>query len=277
MPLRIGFKILVFKKKKNVLREIANFPDEDNYCCLIFDPIIITPYPSNNRIVVPGRYTRSNFQAYRNQTYTAYMNVYRNKRSCMYSNRKLIIWINSRGTSNGPNKINIDEINIVYNFTGSPLLEKSRVEMSELRPVSFKSVDDFTAHYDLKSQIGEGTFSNVWLCVCRDDGQEYAAKILKKTYGSIMTVDDWHSIAEVNVAKSIMMAHPFLLMMEKCYHEQLGPGRVIMVSELMKRSLCDVIEAGECPLPDNRVVTYMYQLLEGNDDDTDKYLSLGTE
>lgn len=137
--------------------------------------------------------------------------------------------------------------------------------MSELRPVNFSSVDDFTTEYDVKNQIGEGMFSNVLLCVQRENGQEYAAKILKKSYGSIMRANDWNSIAEVKVAESILR-HPFLLMMERCYHERLGTGRVIMVSELMKRSLSDVIEAGECPLPENHVKSYMYQLLEGNND-----------
>lgn len=146
------------------------------------------------------------------------------------------------------------------------LFKHFHFKMSELRSVDIKSVDDFATDYDVKHKIGEGMFSNVWLCVQRDNGQEYAAKILKNNYGSTMNADDWNSIIELNVAKTVLK-HPFLLMLERCYHERSGPGRVIMVSELMKRSLYDVIEAGECPLPANRIKSYTYQLLEGNEID----------
>lgn len=136
--------------------------------------------------------------------------------------------------------------------------------MSELRPANISSVDDFGTVYDLIRQIGEGMFSDVWLCVRRHNGRKYAAKILKKNYGNFMGADDWNSIAEVNVAKSVLN-HPFLLMAERCYHERLGPGRIILVTELMKKSLYDVIVARESPLPENRIKPYMYQLLQGNE------------
>lgn len=138
--------------------------------------------------------------------------------------------------------------------------------MSESRPVDIRSVDHFATDYDVKHKIGEGMFSTVWLCVQRDNGQEYAAKILKNNFGSTVNADDWDSISELKVAKSVLN-HPFLLILERCYHERSEPGRVIMVSELMKKSLYNVIEAGECPLPGNRIKSYTYQLLEGNEID----------
>ncbi|VVC42303.1 Protein kinase domain,Protein kinase-like domain,Protein kinase, ATP binding site,Serine/threonine- [Cinara cedri] len=133
--------------------------------------------------------------------------------------------------------------------------------MSKLRHFNSRSIDDFAIDFDLKSKIGEGAFSEVWLCIQRDNEKEYAAKILKKNYGKTMDEDAWNDISEVNILKSIL-PHPFLLMMDMCYHET-GLGRVILISELMKKSLYDVIEAGECPLSDFRIKTYIYQMLEG--------------
>lgn len=133
--------------------------------------------------------------------------------------------------------------------------------MSKLRHFNSRIIDDFTTDFDLKSKIGEGTFSEVWLCIQRDNKKEYAAKILKKNFGKTMDEDAWNDISEVNILQSIL-PHPFLLMMDRGYHET-GQGRVILISELMKRSLYDVIEAGECPLSDYRIKTYIYQMLEG--------------
>ncbi|KAE9544145.1 hypothetical protein AGLY_001834 [Aphis glycines] len=121
--------------------------------------------------------------------------------------------------------------------------------------------NNFRTEFDLKKKIGEGTFSDVWLCVQRNSGREYAAKILKKNYGHKVDDDTWNAISEVNVSKSVGK-HPFLLMLESAYHEE-ETGKIILVSELMKKSLYDIIENGECPLSDYRIKTYMYQMLEG--------------
>jgi len=97
--------------------------------------------------------------------------------------------------------------------------------------------------------------------VRRKDGQELAAKILKKNYGKTVNSETWNAISEVNVANSVEK-HPFLLTMQGAFHEE-GTGKVIFVTELMTKSLCDIIEEGHCPLLDHRIKTYMYQMLEG--------------
>lgn len=132
--------------------------------------------------------------------------------------------------------------------------------LSKLPPYSSNS-QSFSVDYDLKNKIGQGTFSEVWLCVQRNSGQEFAAKILKKNYGDTMDKAKWDNISEVNVLHSVGH-HPFLLMMEEAYHER-ETGKIILITELMKKSLYDIIEEGECPLSDYRVKTYMYQMLEG--------------
>lgn len=135
----------------------------------------------------------------------------------------------------------------------------SRVKMvSKLPPNSECSPSGFSAHYDLKAKIGEGTFAEVWWCTRRDTGQEAAAKVLKKNYGKNT---EWSTISEVTVAKSVGK-HPFLLTTESAYFDH-GTGKIILVTELMKKSLYDLITEGTCPLPDNRIKTYMYQMLEG--------------
>lgn len=121
--------------------------------------------------------------------------------------------------------------------------------------------NDFSVDYDLKNKLGEGSFSEVWLCVRRNTGEELAAKILKKKYGRTINTDTWHTISEVLVAKSIEK-HPFLLTMEGAYHE-IESGKVILITELMKKSLYDIIEGSQSPIPDFRIKCYMYQMLEG--------------
>lgn len=141
--------------------------------------------------------------------------------------------------------------------------------MSGSRPENVNSLGDFASDYKIKYQISEGNFSYVWMCVQRDNGHKYAAKILKKSYGNSVNMDDWKNIAEVKVARSFLK-HPFLLMLERVYHECSEPGRVIMVSDMMNRTLYDVIGAGECPLQEKRVKSYTYQLLEGKIDIVEK-------
>jgi len=120
---------------------------------------------------------------------------------------------------------------------------------------------NFSNDFDLKDKLGEGSFSEVWLCVRRSDGAELAAKILKKHYGRAMDTAAWTTISEVTVATSIGK-HPYLLTMEEVYHD-VESGKVILVTELMKKSLYDVIDSGQCVMTDARIKCYMYQMLEG--------------
>jgi len=126
---------------------------------------------------------------------------------------------------------------------------------------SKENSNSFYTEFDLKKIIGEGTFSVVWLCVQRNTGQKYAAKVLKKNYGHTMNADKWNAISEVNVSNSVGK-HPFLLMLKCAYHDEENE-KIILVTELMQKSLYDIIENGECPLPEYRIKTYMYQMLEG--------------
>ncbi|CAI6357632.1 unnamed protein product [Macrosiphum euphorbiae] len=126
---------------------------------------------------------------------------------------------------------------------------------------SRENFNNFYSEFDLKEKIGEGSFSDVWLCVQRNNGREYAAKVLKKDYGHTVDADKWNAISEVNVSNSVGK-HPFLLMLKSAYHDK-EKGQIILVTELMKKSLYDIIENGECPLSEYRIKTYVYQMLEG--------------
>lgn len=121
--------------------------------------------------------------------------------------------------------------------------------------------DNFSVDYDLKDKIGEGAFSDVWSCVQRSNGQLAAAKVLKNDYKNTMTDATWNSISEINVANSLKN-HPFLLTLKKAYYDD-KLGRVTLVTELMKKSLFDIIEEKKCPLPEFQIKSYMYQMLEG--------------
>lgn len=123
------------------------------------------------------------------------------------------------------------------------------------------SPNSFSGEFELKKVIGQGAFSDVYLCVRRDDERKYAAKVLKKDYGQTMDETAWKTVSELNVANS-MTKHPFILSIVMAYHEQQS-GKVILLTELMSRSLYDIITEGQCPLSDIRIRDYMYQMLEG--------------
>lgn len=123
------------------------------------------------------------------------------------------------------------------------------------------SSTNFFDDYELKHSIGQGAFSDVYLCVRRDNEQQYAAKVLKEDYGRTMDETAWKTISELNVANA-MRKHPFILSIGLAFHEQ-QTGKIILLSELMNKSLHEVIAEGQCPLSDVRIKEYMYQMLEG--------------
>lgn len=120
----------------------------------------------------------------------------------------------------------------------------------------------FSVDYEFMNKIGEGTFSDVWLCVHRNTKHEAAAKVLKDTYERNVYEKNWNAISEVNIMTKSIGNHPFLMAMENVYYDY-DSGKVVLVMELMKKSLFDIIEEGMCPLSDFRIKTYMYQMLEG--------------
>lgn len=120
--------------------------------------------------------------------------------------------------------------------------------------------NNFADDYELKDNIGEGTFSEVRLCVQRTTGRQFAAKILKKDYHKTLDTAAWNSFNEVNITSSLEN-HPFLLTMKAAYHEP-NTGKVILVSELMEKSLYEIIE-NKCILTHYQIKTYMFQMLEG--------------
>lgn len=121
---------------------------------------------------------------------------------------------------------------------------------------------DFTTNYDLKTKLGAGAFSDVWLCVKRNNGKEMAAKILKKAYGSSeVNVAMLNAISEVKIAKTVGN-HPFLLMVEGAYFNR-ECDKIVIVTELMTKTLFDVIKDKEFSLTQFRIKIYTYQMLEG--------------
>lgn len=120
--------------------------------------------------------------------------------------------------------------------------------------------NNFADNYDLKDNIGEGTFSEVRMCVQRSTGLKFAAKILKKDYQKTLDATTWNSFNEVNIANTLEN-HPFLLIIKTAYYEP-NIGKVILVSELMEKSLYEVIE-NKCILTHYQIKTYMFQMLEG--------------
>lgn len=120
--------------------------------------------------------------------------------------------------------------------------------------------NSFDHDYELINEIGSGSFSEVWSCVQLATGQKYAAKILKADYRTTMDSAAWNVITEVYVVNSIVK-HPFLLTPEVAYHE-LELGKVILITELMSKTLYDIIK-DKCVLTDYQIKIYAYQMLEG--------------
>uniref|UniRef100_A0A2S2R103 MAPK/MAK/MRK overlapping kinase n=1 Tax=Sipha flava TaxID=143950 RepID=A0A2S2R103_9HEMI len=130
-----------------------------------------------------------------------------------------------------------------------------------LTQYSYISSNDFSADYELIHKIGEGSFSDVWLCIDQNNGKKLAAKILKKDFGKSVNAATLNEISEVKVAR-LVGNHPFLLMVEGVYHQQ-EYGKIVLFTELMKKSLYDMISEGECPFSAYTIKSYTYQMLEG--------------
>lgn len=127
--------------------------------------------------------------------------------------------------------------------------------------ISYVSSNDFSADYALIKKIGEGSFSDVWLCVNQNDGKQLTAKILKRDFDKTANANTLSDVSEVRVAR-VVGRHPFLRMVEGVYHQQ-NNGKIVLFAELMRRSLRDVIEDDELPLSACRLKSYTYQMLEG--------------
>ncbi|XP_052120138.1 MAPK/MAK/MRK overlapping kinase-like [Frankliniella occidentalis] len=116
----------------------------------------------------------------------------------------------------------------------------------------------FYTKYEVLCKIGEGSFSEVLKCQDRSSGQLFAAKKLRNAYRSLL---DAANIPEAVAARKLK-PHPNVLhLLEQ--HFDAATGCVTLIFELMEKSLYDLLKSRVRMLPEVRVRSFLYQLLQG--------------
>jgi renal tumor antigen len=118
--------------------------------------------------------------------------------------------------------------------------------------------DNFLGNFALISKIGEGSFSEVHKVKEVRTGKLYAAKRLRKFYGSIEEVID---SAELKTMQKIEY-HPNILSLVDFVFEP-KEGALTLIFDLMDMSLYDFIKDRNKKLSETRCKNYLYQMTLG--------------
>lgn len=88
------------------------------------------------------------------------------------------------------------------------------------------SMNEFKRSYELKEELGNGSFATVKKCVHKSSGKEYAAKIIKKSTLNEEEIETVH--AEASIMREI--EHPHVVHLFDMFESK---GKVYMVLELL--------------------------------------------
>ncbi|XP_034243021.1 MAPK/MAK/MRK overlapping kinase-like [Thrips palmi] len=116
----------------------------------------------------------------------------------------------------------------------------------------------FYTKYEVLCKIGEGSFSEVLKCQDRNTGQLFAAKRLRNAYRSPVEAAN---IPEVVAARKLKPHANVLHLLEQ--HYDVASGSVTLIFELMERCLYELLQSRVRTLPEVRVRSFLYQLLQG--------------
>ncbi|KAJ6661929.1 hypothetical protein lerEdw1_013100 [Lerista edwardsae] len=114
--------------------------------------------------------------------------------------------------------------------------------------------------YKTISKIGEGTFSDVLKVQSLKDGQYYACKQMKQHFESI---DHVNNLREIQALRRLN-PHPNILMLHEVIFDKKA-GAVALICELMDMNIYELIKGRKKPLPERRIMSYMYQLCKSLD------------
>ncbi|NXA46225.1 MOK kinase, partial [Nothocercus julius] len=109
-------------------------------------------------------------------------------------------------------------------------------------------------------KIGEGTFSDVLKMLNLRDGKYYACKHMKEHFESIEQVNNLREIQ----ALRRLNPHPNILMLHEVIFDKKA-GSLSLICELMDMNIYELIRGMRKPLPEKKIINYMYQLCKSLD------------
>nr|XP_020826852.1 MAPK/MAK/MRK overlapping kinase isoform X3 [Phascolarctos cinereus] len=114
--------------------------------------------------------------------------------------------------------------------------------------------------YKAIGKIGEGTFSEVIKMQNLKDGSYYACKQMKQHFESIEQVNNLREIQ----ALRRLNPHPNILTLHEVVFDR-KTGSLALICELMDMNIYELIRGRRCPLPEQKIMNYMYQLCKSLD------------
>eukprot|EP01050_Picozoa_sp_SAG11_P014772 SAG11_NODE_1853_length_4166_cov_1.872142_2_plen_155_part_00 len=114
--------------------------------------------------------------------------------------------------------------------------------------------------YRLVSRAGEGTFSEVFKAQSVKTGKYAAIKCMKNKFDSIEQVNN---LREIQALRRLSPHAQIIKLIEVLYDQP--TGRLALVFELMERNIYELIRGRRHYLAENRVRSYMYQLIKAMD------------
>uniref|UniRef100_G1T6A4 MAPK/MAK/MRK overlapping kinase n=1 Tax=Oryctolagus cuniculus TaxID=9986 RepID=G1T6A4_RABIT len=114
--------------------------------------------------------------------------------------------------------------------------------------------------YRAVGKLGEGTFSEVVKLQNLRDGNYYACKRMRQHFESLEQVN---SLREVQALRRLN-PHPNILTLHEVVFDR-NSGCLALICELMDMNVYELIRGRRHPLPEKRIVRYMYQLCRALD------------
>ncbi|KAM6461351.1 MAPK/MAK/MRK overlapping kinase isoform 4-T7 [Liasis olivaceus] len=114
--------------------------------------------------------------------------------------------------------------------------------------------------YKTTGKIGEGTFSDVLKVQSLKNGQYYACKQMKQHFESI---DHVNNLREIQALRRLN-PHPNILTLHEVIFDKKA-GAVALICELMDMNIYELIKGRKKPLPEKKIMSYMYQLCKSLD------------
>lgn len=119
------------------------------------------------------------------------------------------------------------------------------------------TVGTIDERYELLNKKGEGTFSEVLMCIRRSDGLKCAVKRMKGKYSSLEQVNN---LREVQALRRLNPHHNIVQLIDIVYDPKVKT--LDLVFELMEMNIYEKIKHRKRPLAEMLVKSFMYQLLK---------------
>ena len=116
------------------------------------------------------------------------------------------------------------------------------------------------SEYRLVAKKGEGTFSEVLKAQCIKNGKYVAIKCMKNHFDSL---DQVNNLREIQALRRLSLHSNIIKLLEVLYDQP--TGRLALVFELMDMNIYELIRGRRHYVNEDRVKTYMYQLIKSMD------------